>query len=245
MLRRLSAQYLRPARNTLLAVLLATPSVVCADGFVVDRVYSPYVNPIEREIELRAVLVENDDPSIDDAQVYRLGFAQAFAERFKAEFYLVGADSPGNDLSLSAYELELKWQLTEQGEYFVDWGLLFELESVREMDLQEFSTSALIAKELGQWTGTINLALVYEWGKDIQDELETQLAAQLRYRYLMQFEPAVELYAGQAAKGMGPVGVGQFRLGAGKKLRWELGVIFGLDSTSPNEAYRAMLEYEF
>ena len=228
-----------------LASMLGLQTYAFADAFAVDKVYHPYVNPIERELEFRTVAIQDDDPLIDGLQVYRLGFAHAFAERFRGEVYVIGKETPDNSLSLAAYELELKWQLTEQGEYFADWGLLFELETERDEDISEFATSVLLEKEFGQWAATANLTAIYEWGSDISNELESQLAAQLRYRYRRAFEPAVEFYAGQITKGFGPVGLGQIRLGKGKKLRWELGVILGLDTDSPDATYRGMLEYEF
>ena len=227
------------------AVLALAPLCASADGFVVDKIYHPYVNPIEREIEFRSLLIADSDPALDDSQFYRLGFARAFAERFRGEVYLIGRNLPSDNLGLSAYELELKWQLTEQGEYFADWGLLFELEGERDEDVTEFVSSVLVEKELGQWAATLNLAVVYEWGDDIENELEAELGAQLRYRYTLQFEPAIELYSGDAFKGIGPVGLGQIRFGQGRKLRWELGAIFGVASDSPDLILRGMFEYEF
>jgi hypothetical protein len=231
------------AATTVALMIVATNAV--ADGFVVDKVYHPYINPLEREIEYRATVIQDADATLDGTQVHRLGFAHAFAEKFRAEIYLIGADRPDEGFSLAAYELEIKWQLTEQGEYFADWGLLFELETERDEDVQEFSSGVLIEKELGQWNATVNLAAVYEWGDDISNEWESELAAQLRYRYRRAFEPAIELYSGEGFKGIGPVAVGSARLGNARKLRWEAGVILGLDSDSPEQIWRAMLEYEF
>jgi hypothetical protein len=225
--------------------LAVTPAPSLADGFVVDKVYHPYVNPLEREIELRSIVVKDDDAVIDGSRQHRLGFAHAFGERFRGELYLIGEDTPADSLRLAAYELELKWQLTEQGEYFADWGMLFELEAERDEDIQEFRSSVLAEKEFGQWNGTLNLSAIYEWGDDISNEWESELAAQLRYRYSRYFEPAVEVYSGDAFKGIGPVALGSVRFNKGRKLRWELGVILGVESKSPDQVLRAMLEYEF
>ena len=231
-------------RGLLLSLSMVT-ATAHADGFVIDKIYHPYVNPLEREVELRALVVQDEDEAIDGSQVYRVALARAFGDRLRGEFYLIGSNTPASNLALTAYELELKWQLTEQGEYFADWGLLFELEAEREEDIQEFRSSVLMEKELGQWVGTLNLSAVYEWGDDIRNEWESQLAAQLRYRYSVKVEPAVEFYSGQDVIGLGPVALGQVRFGKGRKLRWELGVILGVDSKSPDQVWRAMLEYEF
>ena len=233
-----------------LLLTIAVPCAALADNFSVDKVYHPYVQPLERELEARALWIHDDNNDLDGIQVYRLGLGAALSERLFGEFYLIGTKGADRGTSLEAYELEayeleMKWQLTEQGEYFADWGLLFELEAERNNDVRELATSLLVEKELGQWTGTLNLAGIYEWGDDIDDELESRLAAQLRYRYSRYFEPAVELYSGQTAKGVGPVALGDVRFSGRRKLHWELGLIFGLDNESPDQTLRAMLEFEF
>lgn len=230
----------------LLLVLMCIPFAARADGLVIDKVYHPYVEPLAREVEYRVLWIDGaDGDTVSDGWRHRLGFGAAFLERFFAEFYFIANDNRGDDFSIDAYELELKWQLTEQGEYFADWGLLFELEKENDDDIYEYATTLLAAKEFGQWTGTVNLSAIYEWGDSIEDEWETSLASQLRYRYRPGFEPAIELYSGESAKGLGPVAVGELRFTGRRKLHWELGVIFGLDSESPDQTVRGMLEFEF
>jgi len=90
-----------------------------------------------------------------------------------------------------------------------------------------------------------NIGLLYVWGADIDNELETSLALQVRYRSSPRFEPALELYMGQDTKGLGPVIMGKERLGIMKALRWEPGVILGLDNETADYTLRAGLEYEF
>jgi len=191
---------------------MAWPGVAHSDGFPMDKVYHPYVNPLEREIELRSNYMIDEDTLVNGTQQYRLSFGHALNDSLKGEIYLIGRNTPATDFKLTGYELELKWQLTEQGEYFADWGLLFELETERDRDINEFATSVLIEKELGSFGATLNLNAIYEWGDGISDEFETELAGQLRYRSSRIFEPGLELYLGQAAKGIGPVAIGEFRL---------------------------------
>jgi len=221
-------------------------SPVYADGFLLDKVYDPYVQPLEREIEVRSLYVNDGDDNIDGAQRHLLGLGRSFTDRLFAEVYLIGQkESSSDSFSLEAYELEVKWQLTEQGEYWADWGLLFELEKERKDDAWEYSTVLLIEKELGEWSIKLNAGAIYEWGDDVGNEWESQLASQLRYRYSRTFQPAVEVYSGEDYKGVGPVALGDIRLGNGTKLLWEAGVIFGVDSESADQVFRGMLEYEF
>jgi hypothetical protein len=178
-------------------------------------------------------------------QLHRLGFGRAVSEFVFAELYLIGEQSSEAELSIEAYEFEILWQLSEQGEYVMDYGLLFELEKEEGDDVWEYSTALLLEKEFGRYSATANLGLVYEWGSDIDNEFETTLALQGRYRYSPHFEPALELYMGQDTQGLGPAFLGTERLGIMKALRWQLGVIFGLDKDTPDYTFRAVLEYEF
>ncbi len=236
-------QHTFPASVALFLVAVASAR---ADGTVIDKVYHPYVEPLEWELEWRMVH-ENENPisGIERRQLHRLGLGKAVAETVFAEIYLIGEQSADESFSLEAYEFELLWQLSEQGEYAVDYGLLFELEKEHEEDIWEFSTALLLEKEFGRFSGTANLGVTYEWGDDIEDEIESSIALQTRYRYSPRFEPAVELYMGQDTRGLGPVIMGVERLGVMKALRWELGSIFGLDDDTPDYTLRVVLEYEF
>ena len=106
---------------------------VKADGIAIDKVYHPYVEPLEWELEWR-MTHEDENPISGEkrAQTHRLGLGKAIAETVFAEIYLIGAQSADSSLALKAYEFEILWQLSEQGEFFMDYGLLFELERERE-----------------------------------------------------------------------------------------------------------------
>ena len=226
--------------------LAACSAPLTADGTAVDKVYHPYVEPLEWELEWR-MIHENENPISGESrrQLHRLGFGRAVSEFVFAEFYLIGEQSAESDFELEAYEFEILWQMSEQGEYLLDYGLLFELEKEDSVDVWEYSTALLLEKEFGRYSATANIGLQYEWGEDIDDEVESTLALQTRYRYSPRFEPALELYMGQDTLGLGPAFQGAERMGIMKALRWQLGVIFALDSDTPDYTLRAVLEYEF
>jgi len=213
---------------------------------IVDRVYDPYVQPLEKELEWRGVhLNDGSDDSLDDLQLQRLGFGRSFSDRWFGEVYLIGSNDEDRNFELEGAELEAKWQLTEQGEYSADWGMLFELEHARHTEQWEAAATLISAREWGQWTGTANFAAVYEWGDDFTSEWETELRLQARYRLSPAFEPMLELYAGQNTLGIGPVIRGTQKFHQGRQLLWELGVIQGVTDESPDQSLRLMLEYEF
>lgn len=222
------------------------PLNVSADQSLIDKVYHPYVQPQEREFEWRAT-IESDDAENpkDGVQTYRFAYGQSLNEYWFGEAYLIGNKSPDNSFDINAVEIELIWQITEQGEYAADWGMLFELERSLDDDITELSTALLIERQWGKWVGTANLYLTYEGGGDINDEIETGLAVQGRYRYSRVLEPAIEFYSSDASKGIGPVLLGNLSLGGRKQLRWEAGVIAGLDDKTPDATIKMLLEFEF
>ena len=235
-----------PLENiALLIVSLSNCAYLYADGSTIDKVYHPYVQLLETEIEYRSRYQNDDDIDLDDQQQHRFGIGRSLSDQLFAEIYVIGENSAESDLKLTAIEAELKVQLTEQGEYDNDWGLMFELERETDANLWEASTTLIAAHEWSRWITTVNLSLHYEWGKDINNEFETSLAAQLRYRYSQALEPAFEFYIGEDTLGLGPVFTGVQGLAGRRKLLWEFGVIAGLDDSTPDTTWKFNIEYEF
>ena len=221
-------------------------SAAFGDGSVVDKIYHPYVEQLEWEVEWRAVQ-ERKPPASNEARVatHRLGVGRAVSEFVFAEVYVIGREGSDREFRVDAWEVEALWQMSEQGEYVVDYGLLFELEKYRYDEIWEYATTLLLEKEVGRVSATANLSVIYEWGDDIADEFETAAALQARYRYSQALEPALELYMGEDTLALGPMVQGLARLGSRQALRWEAGVVWGLDTVTADYTLRAVLEYEF
>ena len=226
-----------------LALLVLSSTFALADGIVVDKIYDPYVQPLEKEFEIRALVFSDDD--LVDTQKHSFGFGQSLGERWFGEIYAIGVKTTGEHFRIDTYELEFKRQLTEQGEYAVDWGLLFEVEREADINVWEVSTSLIASREIGQWVATANFDLIYEWGDSVTNEFETALHTQFRRRWSERFEPGLEIHVGQDTLAVGPVFSGLKRLGGGSKFAWELGYFAGLDEITPDDTVRLTLEYEF
>lgn len=227
------------------SVLLIYASGLKAGGVVIDKIYSPYVQPMEQELEWRGSFQDQQPNVADHLQVQRFAYGRSLTDRWFTELYLLGEGSDDQSFELAAYELEAKWQLTEQGEFWADWGLLFELEKQDNRDAWDFSAGVLAEKEWGKWSGVANLRVKQEWGSATTGDLTARVGLQARYRYSRAFEPAIEFYGGKDTLALGPAFMGQLRLGKGYQVRWEAGAIFGLDSKSPNRTFRFDLEFEF
>lgn len=219
---------------------------IFADGLAIDKVYHPYVDPLAWELEWRVTHADyNPASSIDREEVHRFGLSKAVVPGVRLEGYLLAERSANQEFKIEGYELEALWQMTEQGEKWLDYGLLFELEKARGQNAWEGATSLLLERELGRYSFTANLEVGYEWGVDIRDEWETGLALQARYRYRMAFEPMLEFLMGEDTVGVGPAVQGNIRLGTMKSLHWQAAVVVGVDSDTPDYTLRGLLEYEF
>ena len=236
---------MRSALLLLSLVFVSLSSPLLADGIVIDKIYHPYVQPLEQELEIRLLQQNNQSGIADNTRLYRLAYGRSLSDRLFIEAYLVGQGSSSESLDLQSIEMEIKWQLTEQGEYWADWGVLAELSKGIGNNIYEASIGLIAEKEFGHWSGTTNFIIEQEWGSGIDDELESVFSLQTRYRYSQTLEPGIEFYASQNSIGVGPVLMGQAKLVGPKKLKWEAGVIFGLDSKSPDTSVRLLFEYEF
>jgi hypothetical protein len=233
-----------PLRRLLWALALL-PASLWADGVIVDKVYHPYVDALEYELEFRSVLQAPQPGGPNTSHWHQLSLGHAIGDDVFLEVYTIGAKQRGGGMDTRAWEAELKWQLTEQGEYATDWGLFMEYENELARSAHEFTVGLLAEREFGRWSGAANLFVVNEWGRDVQEEFETALALQARYRRSQFVEPGVEFYAGQDNYSVGPTLQGDIRLRPRQSLHWEAGALFGLTKASPDNSLRLLLEYEF
>jgi hypothetical protein len=218
------------------------PSFAQADGAVVDKIYHPYVLPFEREIEWRLMSRQNDD---GNQLVQQVAFGFSLTDTLMLEAYLIGERDQNSDFGLSGYEIEARWMLTQQGQYWADWGMLFEVEKQHKVDDYEIASGVLFEKEFGQASLTLNAFILYEWGQTIASEIETEFRVQYRYRWLSEFQPALEFYQGEGYRGIGPAFMGLRRFDRQKQLKWEASFITGLNGDSKDHTFRMAIEYEF
>ena len=224
-----------------LCCLICVP-ISWADGIPVDKVYHPYVLADEREIEWRVISRQNDNGNV---LVQRLAYGHAVSEYLTLEGYIVGERDDNGYFGLQAYEIEARWMLTNQAEMWADWGMLFELEKQHKENSYELTSGLLFEKEFSRTSLTINALLVYEWGKNINDEFETEFRLKYRYRYLPSLQPSIEFYTGEDFVGLGPGFMGIHRYQGQKQLKWELAFIAGLNGDAKDHTLRFALEYEF
>jgi hypothetical protein len=218
---------------------------VLADGRVVDKVYHPYVGALERDFEYRALYQRQSQHPDNNALAQKLGYGFAISERSALAFYLLAERVMPDDYTVASYEIELRYMLSEQGQYSWDWGLLFEYEHQQQTDSNEITTGLLMEKEFEHTSLTLNTLLVYEWGGRIENELETEFRLQYRYRFLPALQPSIEIYSGENYKGAGPGFMGVHKFSPTRQLKWEAAMVFALDNDTIDRTLRFAISYQF
>jgi hypothetical protein len=228
-------------RLSLAIILLAISCISWADGIVVDKVYHPYVVANEHELEWRLSSSQND---VGNRLAQQFGYGYSFFENIAFEAYIIAERDEADDFKVRGYEVEMRWMLTEQGQYWADWGALFELEAEEGVDRYEASVGILFEKEFTRTSLTLNALAHYEWGSG-DNETEAEFRLKYRYRYLPAIQPAIEMYASKNFLGIGPAIMGVYRFDGQKQLKWEAGFIAEVTQTGKDHTFRMAIEYEF
>lgn len=207
----------------------------------VDKVYYPYVHEGELEIELRAVHKFDDE----DKHKIRLGVGYGVNSFWFVEGYVIGEQETGESFDISDVEIESKFQFTEQGQYWLDAGLLIELEKSMDGDVWEIKGGPLFQKQIKDWVITTNFLVEKKFGSDISTRgVELLGAAQLKYRLSPGLEPALEYYGDEETHSIGLAMLGKTRWGS-TPVKWELGGYAGLNDDTPDFTLRWLMEWEF
>jgi high-affinity iron transporter len=231
------------------AVLLMSGAFISipAPASASHKIYSPFVDFGETEVELRGHYNFDGDAAEDGSGKYKLDIGHGFTPHWFTEVvfeYEVPGQGEGE---LEAVEWENVFQLTEQGQHAVDWGLLAEYSFALENgNADKIELGPLMQMEFGRQVWTNNVLLAREIGSDAEDGVEWEFATRLLWRISPAFEPALELYAEKDELQIGPSVLGRTHMGNGPNIfAWEAGILAGLTHDTPDLTLRILLEAEF
>jgi len=205
-------------------------------------VYEPYVEYGEKEIELYMQHTQDSDDVIDGSQQYVLEFAHGIRPDLFVEAKVIFDRYSDSSLNTEAVGVEAIYQVTEQGEYAVDVGLLAEaVYSLDDNELEEIEFGPLLSRDFGATTLTANIIAEYERE---ESKVEGQVSLQWKWRKSPTMEPAVELYTNEYVTVAGPVLMGELKAGQ-TKFGYQVGWLTALDDASPDNTFKLLVEYEF
>jgi hypothetical protein len=218
-----------------------------------DYVHVPTVEYGEREIELRLGSASPTDGTRQSGAALAFGYGVTpwWATEIAAKWHRSEATN------FDEFEWENRFQLTEPGQYFADFGLLVEIERPRDhADGYELRIGPLMQKDFGRVQANFNVLVERHFHATEPEHTKLGYEWQLRYRH----RPALDF----GAQGFGGVGTwndwsalreqqhiagpaifGKFNLGGRQALQYDAAVLFRLTDAAPATTVRAQLEYEF
>lgn len=226
--------------------MMLMPSLASAS----HKVYSPYVEKGELEIEARGHVDQ------DGARKNKYEVGYGFTDWWFSSVFAEYEQSPGSSLNHTATSWENIFQLTEPGKYWLDAGLYLEYESPVPSGPAKLETKLLLEKAVGRYVNTANLVMAREVGSGASSDVELEYAWRTKYKFKPEFEPGIELYGAAGtlaapkfdnsqAVQLGPVATGKFHLGGRNALAYELGYLFGVNNASPTGSFKWLIEYEY
>lgn len=222
------------------------------DAHATKKVYSPIVEGGELEVEVRGSYDFDDRQDKDgkQKQKYALGYG-ATAWWFTEIYGEIEKEPDADNFEFTSLEWENRFQLAEQGRFWVDPGLYLAYETTFGDETPEKGeVKLLLEKNLAKFTHTVNFILEQEFDVD-EAELEAGFAWSSRYHWREFLEPGVEWH-GELGKfsDISPYDEQKHQLGPviyGKlfnRVKYDIGYLFGLTDPAAEGSLKWIVELE-
>lgn len=220
-------------------------------------VYSPIIEQDEIAIEYRAHNDFDSERDRNGGEEHKLEVEYSLTAFWRTELLTKWQQQPGGAFQSTEVSWENVFQLTPQGKYWADFGLIGEYAHTLENNgADAIELGLLVEKQLARTVVTANLLAERELRSGADSALS--YALRWRYRWSQRIEPGIELHGelgdwGRFARlqdhshAIGPSVYGKFRPSHAVRgaLKYEAALLFGLTAQSPDSVLRLQLEYEF
>ena len=243
------------AGSALVIALLATagvslqPSTAYADP--ASKVYLPQVVYGEWEFEFRGGFENRGRGEGGDEAQYVFDIGRGVTPWWFSELAVFYSDPEFGGASYEEFKTENIFQLTDPGRYWMDFGLIAEYVHNRLENVNEIEIGPLFQKEVGR--EQFNLALEFERALESGAATELTYAAQWKHRGNPRLELGLQAFGTFGELGhvgakhdnrIGPAIFGQIPMGSRNKLKYDVGLQFGLGRDAADTTFRFQLEYE-
>jgi hypothetical protein len=225
--------------------------------FALDEIYSPVAEPGELALEYagsRSSDKYSDKNNIQDHEwSLEYGFPNLMVET-AGDF----SRSPDSNLRMEDTELQTRLQFFEQGEMWLDSGLLTAYHiSTQSHQPDAVEAKLLLQKDCGRFTHKANIGFEQQIGSDAHGGPDYVFLWSSRYRYSESLQPGFEIQSdmgqdhtlgqfNQQEHYFGPALYGRlpFTDAIPGSLKYEIAYLFGVSRESSQGAARLLLEYE-
>lgn len=244
-------------QTRLRAVVTGAVVMLCLSGMpkqavAVGYIYSPIVHQGELEIEYSGNRTFDHRRDKDSDQAHEIELAYGVNSRWMTGVEGKIKNAPHESAEMSAIEWKNIIQLAEQGEYWLDSGLLVSYSHAFDPNSADaVEVKLLLEKGWGKFLHRANLSFEQEIGHDASGGPEREFRWSSRYRHDEHFEPGFEIQSnfGKANDSglfreqehyIGPAAYGQVV----RNVKYEAAYLFGASDATANSAVRFKLEFE-
>ena len=242
------------ARGILFAGIVSAQNVFAGAA---DYVYTPAVEYGEREVDIK--IGATSPQAGNRAQGASIGYGYSATEYWFTEVYLIQERSGSSVANLA--EWENKFQLTDTGEYPVDFGFITELEAPLSSNASwEFKFGPLLQTEFGKLQ--LNGNLLFERAFGMANTSGVPYTTDIGYQWQAKYRWQARLEFGLQGFGtmgkwdnwdnsadqnhrIGPAVFGKFALGGRQAIKYNAAWLFKASNAAPNQTFRMQVEYEF
>jgi high-affinity iron transporter len=242
--------------RTALAVVTACVLVAAATAtpaFAIDKVYSPSVTKGEFELEYGGSTTFDNNAEKNNLQAHETELEYGLTDRVQLELSGAFEKQPGESLQSDAVGFGGRYQFTEQGEYWVDSGLLmtYNWATHRDVDPDTIEAKLLLEKQTGSFLHRANIGIEQDVGAHASGGPDRVFLWNSRYMYDEHFAPGFEIQSDfgkgnevhtfdQQLHYIGPAMFGQII----PNLKYEAAYYVGVSKAASAGAARLLLEYE-
>ena len=238
------------AASVLALFALVKPSSASA----VDHVYEPIVTKGEASVEYIGNRTFDSHADKNNVQGQQVEFEYGVTDHWKAIVSGSFAKEPSESLKMEATEFESVFQFGEQGEHWVDSGLLAAYHiATQSHEPDSIEAKLLLQKDVGDFTHTANIGAEKTIGHYSEGTggPSYSLIANSRYRLGEYLQPGIELQSdfgkgrtlGNYSKQEHYIGPSAYGRLFGK-IRYQAALYAGISDAASQGAARFLLEYE-
>jgi hypothetical protein len=237
--------------TTLLCAVLLT--ITCSTpSWALDEIYSPNVEPGEASLEYNGSRTFDNSSAKNDAQEHEIALEYGVNSRWEVEGSAGFEKDPDTSVQLEDFEIENRLQFFEQGQYWLDSGILVAFDdATHRADANNLEVKLLLQKDIGRFTSIANIGFDQAVGKNAGGGPDYVFLWSTHYRYSELVQPGFEIQSdlgedeevqhfSQQQQYVGPALYGRIF----GNIHYETAYLFGVTEASAQSAARVLFEYE-